>query len=114
MSVYDDDYIKIPVRVSKGIQFRIMVNGGYSDIHEFIYLHKDLRHYLVKRNHGYLESDLEHTISFTGPRGFNTVYGVMDHLYKKIKATKLAKKMYPDADEEDGYLIIIKKGLMLE
>lgn len=32
--------------------------------------------------------------------------GFLEHVYIKVKPTRLAKKMYPDAKEEDGYLIL--------
>jgi hypothetical protein len=108
MSEWDKNYIKVPVIYNKSALFHFDIYG--KDYFNYVFIHKDMRHYLIKEGAGHLLGVSTNSRAYDGPKGWVKIYVNKDQLCRTIKATKLAKKMYPDAIEQDGNLIILKKG----
>lgn len=108
---YGKNYIKVPVSISS---YRIKAyNVMNIPFERFIFIHINMGHYLIKEDCGRLIGVSINSRAYDGPKGWVKIYVNKDELCRTIKATKLSKKMYPDAIEKDGNLIILKKGFEL-
>jgi hypothetical protein len=107
------NYTKVKVEMSSSIREALNLLGKYTPEHRYVYISKTKNHYLVKKLNGMLNVDTQ-SISFDGPLGYKTIYVKPEALFKVVKDTKLARKIYPEAEELGGYLYILRDNLRLE